>query len=278
VTLANNHIFDSYQPGFKAIRGLLDEIDLASFGAGMDLAEATMPALMESNGLRFAFLGAVDHRSGALQFATEIEWGVPPLDLDLLTCQIRQLRASVDHVIVSIHWGEERFLVPSPAQLEQARALVDAGASLILGHHPHVLQGLEVYNGAPIIYSMGNFLADTVHFSDGSSIRWNRVEKTGCILVVEFSPESVRVDRLIPTVDEGHMVEIDHSGFGDRRIKKTARAIEKGVTPGRYRQEHFRVKTLWPTIDHLRPSQLMHLRPRHFRNALRMLLKSRDAQ
>ncbi|WP_182871060.1 CapA family protein [Rhodopirellula sp. JC639] len=278
VTLANNHMFDGFECGFKRMRGLLDEVQLPHFGAGMNLNEATAPAILESNGLRIAFVGAVDHRSGPYQFASDRDWGVAPLDLELLIGQTKQLRSTADHVVVSIHWGEERFLVPSPAQQQQARALVDAGASLILGHHPHVLQGLEIYQGTPIIYSMGNFLADGVYFSDGGRIHWNRTEQTGCILVVQLTAEGVRVEKQIATVDRGQLVAVDHSGFGDRRIEKTARAIAGGVTPGRYRREHLRVKTLWPTIDHLRPSKLMHLRPRHFKNALRMLLKSRNAE
>ncbi len=278
VTLANNHMFDGRDRGFIKLRSLLDEIDLPHFGAGLNAAEASAAAILQINGLRIAFLGAVDHRSGPYQFASDDAWGVASLEVDRLRQQIRQLRPAVDHVIVSVHWGEERFLVPSPLQLQQARAMVDAGASMILGHHPHVLQGLEIYQGVPIIYSLGNFLADDVYFSSGDAIRWNRLERTGCILLAELSASAVRVTRQIPTFDDGQTVTVDRTNFGAARIRRSARAIAGGVSARRYRREHLWVKTVQPTLAHLRPSQLIHLRPRHVRNALRTLMMSRSAE
>lgn len=278
VTLANNHMFDGLDRGFTKLRELLQEIDLLHFGAGLDIDEACTPTAMHVNGLRIAFLGAVDHRSGPYRFAAESTWGVAPLDTERLTRQIIQLRSSFDHIIVSVHWGEERFLLPSPLQLQQARALVDAGASLILGHHPHVLQGLEVYHGAPIIYSLGNFLADDVYFSNGDAIRWNRLERTGCILLLELDANRIQVVKQVPTFDDGHRVSSDNTGFGERRIRRSQKAIAQGVSTRRYRREYLWVKTIKPTLAHLRPSQLRHLRPRHFRNALRMLMRTRRAE
>jgi poly-gamma-glutamate capsule biosynthesis protein CapA/YwtB (metallophosphatase superfamily) len=253
VTLANNHTFDCFQPGYENLRGLLKELALPHFGAGMNLDEATAAAIFEAHGLRLAFLGAVDHRSGPYQFAAANQWGVAPLHLDRLTRQIRELRPHVDHVLVSLHWGEERFLIPSPAQVDQAHALVDAGASMVLGHHPHVLQGLEIRRGAPIAYSLGNFIADEVYFTDGDAVRWNRTGRTGCILLAELGPgPAVANVRQVPTYDPGRKVELDHGSFGPRRIAKASRAIARGVTPRRYRREHLWVKTIKPIVQFLR--------------------------
>lgn len=273
VTLANNHTFDGLEEGYTELKGVLEEIDLPHFGAGRNLEQAAAPSTVDCNGLRIGFLGAVDASSGPYRFASADFWGVPALDIDRLGSQIRELKSSVDHVVVSVHWGEERFLVPSPKQLEQARALVDGGASMILGHHPHVMQGMEIYRGAPIAYSLGNFLADDVYFSGGGAIRWKKIERTGCLLITELTRDTVRVVRQIPTYDDGQVVAIDTSGFGEGQIRRTNRMLQGGVSASRYRWEHFRVKTLRPTIDHLRPSQLVHLRPRHIRNALRTLWK-----
>jgi hypothetical protein len=279
VTLANNHAFDCFQPGYENLRGLLKELGLPYFGAGMNLDEAAAPAILEANGLRVAFLGAVDQRSGPYQFATPSQWGVAPLDIDRLTRQIGELRSHVDHVVVSLHWGEERFLIPSPGQIEQAHALVDAGASLVLGHHPHVLQGLEIRRGAPIAYSLGNFIADEVYFTNGDAVRWNRTGRTGCILLAELGANATVTNvRQVPTYDLGRAVELDHSGFGQRRIDKTRRAIARGVTLRRYRCEHLWVKTIKPVLDHLRWSKLKRLRFRHFRSALRGLFQARRSR
>ena len=274
LALANNHAFDCLDGGFQNLRGLLDELGIRHFGAGMNLDEAAAPAIVERNGLRVALLGAVDQRSGAYQFAASDRWGVAPLSIDRLTSQIRDLRKRVHHVIVSIHWGEERFLVPSPLQIEQAHALVDAGASMILGHHPHVLQAMELHDGAPIVYSLGNFIADEVYFSRENVLRWNRTERTGYILLAELGDGTVANVRQVPTCDPGKLVEIDRSGFGLRRIEKTRRAIAKGVTLARYRREHLWVKTVKPILAHLQWSQLKRLRPRQIWRAFHKFLQA----
>ncbi len=277
VNLANNHAFDCLEAGFHKLRQLLDEIGLPHFGAGLNLDEAVAPALLDVDGRKIAFLGAADRRSGTQQFADADQWGVALLDLPRLTRQIRDLRAQTDHVIVSLHWGEEHFLLPSPVQIQQAHALVDAGASMVLGHHPHVLQGLEQYNGAPIIYSLGNFVADDVRFSDGDVLRWNRTARTGCVLLAELGRQGVENLRQIPTYDTGHSVDLDQTGFGTKRIEQTNRALARGVTLSQYRRHHLWIKTLKPALAHLHWRRLKHLRLRHIRNAINLALRSRTA-
>ena len=272
VTLANNHAFDGFESGFLTLRRLLETLPLPHFGAGMNLGEATAPAVVERGGLRLALLAAVDESTGPYCFAADGQPGVAPLDVGRLTAQIAALRAEVDHVIVSLHWGEERFAIPSPAQVEQARRLVDAGASMVIGHHPHVLQGLEYWRGAPIAYSLGNFFADEVPFSDGDAVRWNRTERTGAVLLAELTADAVRNVRLVPTFDAGVAVELDESGFGTRHLARLNQALARGVTAGRYRREHFRVNTLRPALARLRWSRLRKLRPRHLRTALARVL------
>ncbi|MDY0166845.1 MAG: CapA family protein [Thermoguttaceae bacterium] len=278
VSLANNHMFDCLAPGFQKLRMRLDQAGLRYFGAGMDLAEAAAPALIETGGLRLAFLGAADRRSGPPHFAASGQFGVAPLDLPRMIEQIGALHGEVDHVVVSLHWGEERFLIPAPEQVEQARALVEAGATMVLGHHPHVLQGLEFWHGRPIVYSLGNFLADDVPYANGDLLRWNRTERTGCVLLAELHPDRVADVRQVPTYDDRRLVGVDHSGFGQRRIERVTRALARGVTLRRYRWEHLWVKTFLPILAHLRWSQLTRLRPHTICNALRNLLAARHAE
>ncbi|NTV90326.1 MAG: CapA family protein [Clostridiales bacterium] len=83
-----------------------------------------------------------------------------PRDLETIKKDIGSLRGQVDIIAVSLHWGvEESFEIPA-SQTEFAHLLLDAGADMILGHHPHQFQGMEIYKGKPILYSMGNFLFD----------------------------------------------------------------------------------------------------------------------
>jgi poly-gamma-glutamate synthesis protein (capsule biosynthesis protein) len=278
VTLANNHAFDCCESGFARMRKLLETIRLPHFGAGMNIEEATAPALLEVQGMRIAFVGAVDERSGAGQFAASRQPGVARLDVERLAAQIRDLRREVDHTIVSLHWGEERFLIPSPLQVDEARALVRAGASMVIGHHPHVLQGLEVYEGAPIAYSLGNFIADEVHFTDGDVVRWDRTGRTGCILQAELSASGVHRIRQIPTYDDGRTVELDSSRFGPQRIEKTRRTIARGVTLARYRREYLWIKTVTPALSYLHWRRFKTLRARHVSTAIRQVIRSRVAK
>ena len=260
VSLANNHMFDCLAEGFHRLRRLLDDLGITYFGAGDNLREAAAPAVVQVRGVRVGFLGAADPRTGPSGFAGPSVPGVSPLKMADLIEDIRRLRAEVDHVIVSLHWGEERLSIPSPAQMEQAHALVDAGASLILGHHPHVLQGVEVYRGAPIIYSLGNFVACDVPYTDGDRLIWNRTERTGCVLHAELSASGARVAQQVATYDDGRSVGIDRSGFGARRLARVNRALTRGVTLARYRREYFWVKTVLPALAHLKWSELKGLR------------------
>ena len=274
VTLANNHAFDCYNEGFGRLRALLDELGIVHFGAGDNLAEAAAEAVVTVNGLRIAFVGGVDRTSGATDFAQDDRAGVAPFELEQMAQRISALKGNCDHVVVSVHWGAERISIPSPAQVTQAHTLVDAGASLVLGHHPHTLQGLEMYKGAPIIYSLGNFIANEVPFTDGDFVRWNRTQRTGCVLLVELGCEGVLGAEQIPTLDSGEQIAIERTGFGARRIRKVNRAVSGGVTLRRYRAAYLWTTTVRPVISHLRWSSLKTLRPRHVLVALGRVFKS----
>jgi poly-gamma-glutamate capsule biosynthesis protein CapA/YwtB (metallophosphatase superfamily) len=261
VSLANNHMFDCLAEGFHRLRRLLDDLGITYFGAGDNLAEATAPAIVQVRGKRVGFLGAADRRCGPSGFAESDVAGVAPLEMANLTEAVRRLRGEVDYVIVSLHWGGERLSMPSPSQVEQAHALADAGASLILGHHPHVLQGLEVYRGVPIIYSLGNFVACDVLYADGDRLTWNRTERTGCVLRIDLGPDGAQGVSQVATHDDGVRVAPDTTGFGDHRIAKVNAILARGITRARYRREFFRVKTVQPILSHLKWSELKRLRP-----------------
>jgi poly-gamma-glutamate synthesis protein (capsule biosynthesis protein) len=163
-------------------------------------------------------------------------------------------------VIVSVHWGDERLPMPSPEQISQAHKFVTAGASLVLGHHPHRLQGMELYYGAAVAYSLGNFVASEVPFSDGDRVTWNRVERTGAILRATLAGREVRDVAMVPSYDDGRTIRLDPSGHGDRLIARANRAVSRGVTPGSYAWECFVVKRLRPALRKLSWSGLAGMR------------------
>lgn len=170
VTLANNHLGDYGTDAMLETFRLIDESDIDRFGAGVDLDEAARPWIAEVDGVRIAFIGT--ESIGETPAATESEPGTnrlnmpprtPPLDekaLDRIAGQITQAAEQADVVIVMPHWGTQYVYEPEPIQREVAQRFVDAGADLILGGHPHQVQGWEAIGETTVVYSLPNFIFD----------------------------------------------------------------------------------------------------------------------
>ncbi|MGQ9778439.1 MAG: CapA family protein [Bacillota bacterium] len=156
VTLANNHAMDYGWPPLEETIDLLDREGIAHCGAGINLAAARAPAFLSVNGLRLAFL-AYSLTYPTEFYATSSRPGTAPGYEAYLRADIPAAREKADLVVVSFHWSGEGLNYPRDYQRHLGRLAVDLGACLVLGHHPHVLQGFEVYRGGLIAYSLGNF-------------------------------------------------------------------------------------------------------------------------
>jgi len=156
VNAANNHIYDFGIPGIDDTIEYLDSVNIAYVGIGKSLQEAREPVIFNVKDKTLGFLG---YFGGAGQFAaTDTSSGLAPRYPSFIFQDIRAVSPEVDYVIVSFHWGIENERYPEEWQTELGRASIDAGADLVVGHHPHVLQGIEIYNGGIIAYSLGNFI------------------------------------------------------------------------------------------------------------------------
>lgn len=155
LTLANNHTMDYGAMALQDTLQTLDRLGIKTTGAGPDLAAARSPAVVAIKGQRLAFL-AYSLTQPLEFFASRNRAGTAPAYPGSFTADIRAARAMADHVIVSFHWGIEGAPRPTVIQQEYARKAIDAGAEVVIGHHPHVLQGMEYYNRGVILYSMGN--------------------------------------------------------------------------------------------------------------------------
>jgi poly-gamma-glutamate synthesis protein (capsule biosynthesis protein) len=158
VSLGNNHTADYGPEGVQDTIAALDAIGVKHAGAGMTEAEARAPAFLEAQGLRMAFLSYTDIMENT--FAGADSAGVALATTDAIAGDVRAARAQADVVIVSLHSGIEYTDAPQANQEQLARAAIDAGALIVLGHHPHTLQGWSEYNGGVIVYSLGNFVFD----------------------------------------------------------------------------------------------------------------------
>jgi len=159
VNLANNHIFDYSEQGLFDTIEFLDAGQIKHVGAGSNLNSARKAVIFKIMDVRIAFLGYYGLRKHSDSHpATGDSAGTALRKLTYIRQDIRALRDSVDLIIVNFHWGIEKEHLPETDQIEFAHKTIDFGADLIIGHHPHVLQGIEEYKGKLIAYSLGNFI------------------------------------------------------------------------------------------------------------------------
>ncbi|HJW08548.1 MAG TPA: CapA family protein, partial [Holophagaceae bacterium] len=175
VSVANNHAFDQGHRGLLESLGRLADAGLAPLGSGEDKEEAERPVILERNGIRIGFLGCADIFNADLDGRIDRPW-VRKLDIPEMAASVKALRAKVDAVVVSIHWGIEERHAPTKRQREAATALVAAGADLILGHHPHVIQPVEwISSGGRkglVAFSLGNFISNQNRvYQDGDAAK-----------------------------------------------------------------------------------------------------------
>ncbi len=159
VTLANNHMYDYKETGMLETIRHLDEAGIFHVGAGKNERAARSAVILRKKGVRLAFLGYYGlRRHSGCHPATADSAGTALRKLRLIRQDIRVLRDSVDFIFVNFHWGLEKEHIPQDDQIWFAHKTIDYGADMIIGHHPHVLQGIEKYNGKYIVYSLGNFI------------------------------------------------------------------------------------------------------------------------
>ena len=168
--LANNHIRDFGSNGVIETIRLLKENNIKFVGAGASLSLAQRPLRVMVDDKAVIFLAFAENEFNC---ANENDAGANPLDPVINTSQIRMARKENDIVIVLIHGGNEYNPVPSPRIVKTYRAFVDAGASVIIGTHPHVPQGYEIYHNTPIFYSLGNFVFDLKQKKDSRGPLWS---------------------------------------------------------------------------------------------------------
>lgn len=154
VALANNHTLNSGAAPLMETIEHLENAGVAYCGAARDRERAWEPRLMTVERTRLGFISCTDL---SFEHGSMCKVGA---DLDAFKAHIAQAQAQCELLIVSVHWGNEYEKRPTERQQTVARAAIDAGADLIIGHHPHTLQGVGRYRGAPILYSCGNFVFD----------------------------------------------------------------------------------------------------------------------
>lgn len=266
VSLANNHILDygevAYADTLEALRGT----GVGSFGAGRVADRFANPLLLEVAGEKVALAGYVcSSTSPPPVLASGI--GVAPLDrLQVLEDITRARHAGATRVIVSLHWGAEEVRLPKPADVALARAFVDAGADLIIGHHAHRIQAVEKYRGRHIFYGVGNCIMPDLRvpadFDAAGTPRrefvktqrwWNRTS-----LAVTYDVRAGTVDASLLKFD-GHSLR-SHRG----RVRECR--LDPVGYPQRFRRSYITAKWLVAALNFAERPKVPRLK--HFRSLL----------
>jgi poly-gamma-glutamate synthesis protein (capsule biosynthesis protein) len=213
VTLGNNHILDAGTTGLHETMGHLDDAGIAHAGAGMDLAEARKPMVFDLGGTKIGVLSYLRVPSYEWAWATQTAPGTAPLVQTVMEEDIKRLRPRVDLILVMPHWGKEYIATPEPKQVDLAHAAIDAGADLFIGDHAHWPKGIEMYEGKPIFYGVGNFLFDQ---------SWSEETSTGIFAEITLYGDDVVQVRPVPFIilDYAQPNFLTPGGGGDRALRK----------------------------------------------------------
>ncbi len=187
VTLANNHMFDFGVEAFRQTIDTLEKNSIRYLGAGMNQDEAAAPLILTANNTTIA---VVNCSEGEDLTAAGVGPGVMGWDIPLVCKRIKQLKKEADAVIAVVHCGLE-YIPFAPSYVIQAfKELAQAGADAVIGHHPHVPQGMFVHQGTPICCSLGNFI-----FYQPTRLYWR---KLGYMVNLGISNKGVTNLKLIP--------------------------------------------------------------------------------
>jgi Bacterial capsule synthesis protein PGA_cap len=223
MSVATNHIkncagescSDNYNRAFLDTLDNLRASGIPPVGAGLNMAEALRPVVVEVKGLRFGFvsLGMVE----PMAFAGEDSPGIAELNDDNLRSAIAAARKVSDVVIAMPHWGPEDSPDPNSYQLHYAQVAAEAGANVVVGNHTHVVQAIQQIDGIDVFYGLGNFIFDQT---------WDLAHQQGVILLLHFTGTDYTGYELIPTHVDGdgtvHIAGEDEAAQVLQRIQEAS--------------------------------------------------------
>ena len=194
LSLANNHTPNFGEQGLKDTFNYLAEVGIKFVGAGNNEQEANQPVYIETKGIKFAFLAYNDTDIVPASYeAANSHAGTAFMRTEKMAEAVKEAKQKTDFVIISMHAGIEYTDKPNDSQVNFAHAAIDAGADLVIGHHPHVVQTMEKYKGKYIFYSLGNFVFDQPQSQE---------TKEGLAIKVYFAKDGINKISLLPVVME----------------------------------------------------------------------------
>ncbi len=250
--LGNNHIMDYGAEGLQGTHEVLANNGLFGFGAGMNSREANRPLIVNCKGRRVGFLAFTTQETHVRSvLADDYQAGCESVSNVQKACRrIESLKNSVDIVCVALHWGHEYYEYPSLSQVEIAHRLVDAGANYVIGHHPHVIQGIERYKDSLIVYSLGNFFFPAVR-ADSGRLHYQKKLCREFMVIVSESGEDGKISFHVAggIVMPDFMMKI-HKTTELARFRNKVRKLSEPLSRGDYEK-------MWSNYKRKRERELM---------------------
>lgn len=244
LNIANNHILDLGMEGVRDTLDILSKNGLNFIGANNDKKSVSNHLILEKNGIKFGFLG---YTIGRLKTPKGIF--INKFEEKKIIADVESIKDKCDFIVVSLHWGIENVFYPSPKQIEFAHNLINHGATLILGHHPHVIQGIEEHKNGLVAYSLGNFQFDP-------KVSQSKTNES-IVLCVNFTEKGIKNYEIVPIVIDKGLVPVIVEGQIKNKIldfiSEISRYVEDGVVTNRWWFEEIAKKYL---LDNIRSYKL----------------------
>ena len=221
MSIANNHSKDFGNQAFLDTVNCLVNAQVVPVGGGANLAGAFQPQVVEVDGQKIAFLAFSDVVPAGFAASSSSPGTASLRNWRAVASAITDAKSKASFVVVSVHWGKELSAYPAQRQIKLAHQMIDQGADLIIGHHPHVVQGVEIYRSKIIAYSLGNFI-----FSPGSS-----KGRQSVILSIRADRGKITGARIYPVYISGIQPRILTGSQGQKWLGEVSKRSRKFKTP-----------------------------------------------
>jgi len=212
--LANNHTAQHGIDALKRTCSLLDNNQIKWTGFNPSQPDKPQPVIFTIKGIKIGILAYCETQQYHLEKQI-----LPLINLENINKDIASLKTECDIVIISLHWGDEFIEYPSPQQVNLAHEIINSGASIILGHHSHSLQGIEEYNNGIIVYSLGTFIKDL----------WRKELRQSVIFECEITKDKIISYDVIPIfISDNYQPEIITSEAG-KNIKEKINILSRRI-------------------------------------------------
>ncbi len=271
VSLANNHISDFGVRSFEETIRILEKNQFFYFGAGKDTEEAQKPLFIKLNDETFAFLAFTTDKINVKSIlATRRSFGCASINESEMISAINEAKAVTENICVIFHWGYEFFRFPSPKQRALAKLAIDMGSKIVIGHHPHVIQGIEWHKNCPILYSLGNFFFPDFRHKDGTGSlhQWSSTSRVGILAIIDFHLDKQTELRVIPLKD------IKTEVIFHNEPKKVQKLIKEISLPFNWEEEKY--KHFWYEYHRKKTAEIIKKAHDEHKKELAILIREKE--